>query len=161
MDLLGNHLSGTVPSAWVGLTQVSHAVWSTCTLPSWAADAAIECCWAEALLVLQVTWMDLSSNRLNGTLPSIELGLTQASGEVYSNVPCLNVLTSYSTLVVIQLSHVVLDTPLLMQLLYLNLTQNMLTGTLPDSWSQLTSVSHWQSDCVFAWSHCKCVFGMT
>lgn len=31
----------------------------------------------------------------------------------------------------------------------------MLTGTLPDSWSNFTSVSLWQSVCIFPWSHCN------
>ena len=34
------------------------------------------------------------------------------------------------------------DTLLPMQLFYMGLTQNMLVGTLPESWSKLTNVSH-------------------
>lgn len=50
---------------------------------------------------------------------------------------------------------------MLLQLLYLNLKHNGLTGTLPGSWSNLTSVSKWQCDSMFAWSHCKHIFGVT
>ena len=52
-------------------------------LAFWVAECCVaECFQSEAQLLLQLIWMDLSSNRLNGTLPSTWPGLTQASHAV-------------------------------------------------------------------------------
>lgn len=72
---------------------------------------------------------------------------------MYLVIPSTCSLASYQVLAITQLSLVIVDTLLLMQLLYLNLTQNVLTGTLPGSWSNLTSVSNCQCDSMFFLDH--------
>ena len=42
-----------------------------------------------------------------------------------------------------------------MQLSSLDLSQNRITGTLPESWINFTSVSTWHRDCVYANSYCR------
>lgn len=93
---------------------------------------------------MQLTYMDMSSNDLVGTLPSAWVGLTQVNDAVslnYTLPSCMQVLTRHCLLAVIYLLHVAIGTILLMQLLALNLTYNILTGTLPESWSNFNSVS--------------------
>lgn len=115
------------------------------------------------LLSMQLTYMDMSVNLFSGTLPSAWVALTQVNHVVWLNYTlpsCMHVLLRLCLLANICLSYVTVGTILLMQLLALDLHHNMLTGTLPESWSSVTNVSCWHCDCMFAYTwcryHCKC-----
>ena len=80
---------------------------------------------------MQLSYLNLGENQLEGILPESWINLTSVSH-------CHN---SICLMISVAAIHVYVS-DMALQLSVLDLRENLLVGTLPESWSHLTSVSH-------------------
>lgn len=99
-------------------------------------------------LLLQLTFLTVSGNKLSGTLPSSWGKFTQASHvartqfniDLRVQLPWCSVATKHPNACCAS-HHVSFDNPMPMQMSNLDLSRNRLMGILPESWGNITYVS--------------------